>query len=80
MDWTPERCARFEQLWFDGVSESEMARLFGCSKNAIAGHRRAAGLTPRGSPIKRDQPPTPRRAKPLPRGASTLPALASLNE
>ena len=45
--WTPEATIEMRRLWNDGVSSTQMERVFGCSHFAICAKARREGLTPR---------------------------------
>ncbi|RAK52621.1 GcrA family cell cycle regulator [Phenylobacterium deserti] len=73
--WTPERVARLEQLWRDGVSASQAAARLGVTRNAVIGkvhrlglsqhgaHARAAGAV---APTRRShRPRTPSKSRPV---------------
>jgi len=81
--WPDETIARLRALWEEGLSENEIGRRLGKSKNAVVGkvHRLDPPVTPRPSPIKRSKPyPEARQAKvqPVRVGKVSLPPLPSV--
>lgn len=61
MSWTPERIAKLEELWAEGLSTAEIGRRLGVSKNAVVGKAHRMKLPGRQSPIE-----SKRKAKPAP--------------
>jgi GcrA cell cycle regulator len=60
--WTQERIEMLQRLWQEGRSASQIAEeLGGISRNAVIGKAHRLELTPRPSPIKREEK-KPRRA------------------
>lgn len=59
MSWTPERIAKLEELWAEGLSTAEIGRRLGVSKNAVVGKAHRMKLPGRQSPIE-----SKRKAKP----------------
>lgn len=69
--------ARFTALWEAGVATTEIGERLGLNKNKVCGLRYRFKLTPRGSPIRRDNPqqtltPSPARAR-RPRASQAKP-------
>jgi GcrA cell cycle regulator len=56
MEWSEETVAQLSALWADGLSTAEIGRRIGISQNAVVGKAHRIGLTPRPSPIRREQP------------------------
>ena len=52
MSWTPERIAKLEELWAEGLSTAEIGRRLGVSKNAVVGKAHRMKLPGRQSPIE----------------------------
>ncbi|MBT6312584.1 MAG: global cell cycle regulator GcrA-like protein [Alphaproteobacteria bacterium] len=69
MSWTPERIAKLEELWAEGLSTAEIGRRLGVSKNAVVGKAHRMKLPGRQSPIE-----SKRKAKPA---AAKAPAAAA---
>jgi GcrA cell cycle regulator len=57
-EWTEERNAQLKQLWNDGLSASQIARVMGggVSRNAVIGRVHRMGLAGRATP-RRERPP-----------------------
>lgn len=77
-DWTEDAVSRLRYLRTCAeLSDAEIGRRIGVSKNAVTKKAHRMGIPPRPSRIK---PSTrrPQTVKRVPAGASTLPPLASL--
>ena len=72
MSWTPERIAKLEELWAEGLSTAEIGRRLGVSKNAVVGKAHRMKLPGRQSPIE-----SKRKAKPA---AAKAPAAAAQSQ
>jgi GcrA cell cycle regulator len=70
MEWNDTVIAELKVFWSDGLSTAEIGRRLGISKNAVVGKAHRLDLSPRPSPIRRqerdpDAPaPTPRASGP----------------
>jgi GcrA cell cycle regulator len=42
--WNAEKTERLKRLWEEGLSDSRIAGLIGCSRNAVIGKRKRSGL------------------------------------
>jgi GcrA cell cycle regulator len=66
MEWNDTVIAELRGLWSDGLSTAEIGRRLGISKNAVVGKAHRLDLSPRPSPIRRQErdpnapPPAPR--------------------
>jgi GcrA cell cycle regulator len=70
MEWNDTIIAELKGLWSDGLSTAEIGRRLGISKNAVVGKAHRLDLSPRPSPIRRQErggdapPPVPRAVGP----------------
>jgi GcrA cell cycle regulator len=70
MEWNDTVIAELRGLWSEGLSTAEIGRRLGISKNAVVGKAHRLDLSPRPSPIRRQErdpaapPPTPRAVGP----------------
>ena len=86
MEWNETVIAELRGLWSAGLSTAEIGRRLGISKNAVVGKAHRLDLSPRPSPIRRQErdpsapPPAPRAVgptlAPLPSRAAPPPAPA----
>ncbi len=79
MSWTDERIEQLKELWSKGMTASQIAdELGGVSRNAVIGKAHRLGLQSRPSPVKPNEPASPKtRAKPAaPAAATTQPKSA----
>ena len=66
MEWNDTIIAELRALWSAGLSTAEIGRRLGISKNAVVGKAHRLDLSPRPSPIRRQErdpnapPPAPR--------------------
>ena len=61
MSWTDERIEQLKQLWSKGMTASQIADdLGGVSRNAVIGKAHRLGLQSRPSPVKPNEPASPR--------------------
>lgn len=87
MEWNDTIIAELKGLWAEGHSTAEIGRRLGISKNAVVGKAHRLDLSPRPSPIRRQErpagaPPAPRAVgptlAPLPSRPVPAPVAASL--
>ena len=70
MEWNETVIAELRGLWAAGLSTAEIGRRLGISKNAVVGKAHRLDLSPRPSPIRRQErdpnapPPAPRAVGP----------------
>jgi GcrA cell cycle regulator len=69
MEWSDTIIAELRNLWTEGLSTAEIGRRLGISKNAVVGKAHRLELSPRPSPIRRQEgasaaPPVPRAVGP----------------
>jgi GcrA cell cycle regulator len=70
MEWNDTIIAELRGLWSAGLSTAEIGRRLGISKNAVVGKAHRLDLSPRPSPIRRQErdpnapPPAPRAVGP----------------
>ena len=70
MEWNDTVIAELRGLWSAGLSTAEIGRRLGISKNAVVGKAHRLDLSPRPSPIRRQErdpsavPPAPRAVGP----------------
>ncbi len=69
MEWNEAIIAELRGLWAEGHSTAEIGRRLGISKNAVVGKAHRLDLSPRPSPIRRQErapgtPPAPRAVGP----------------
>ena len=70
MEWNETVIAELRGLWSAGLSTAEIGRRLGISKNAVVGKAHRLDLSPRPSPIRRQErdpsapPPAPRAVGP----------------
>jgi len=70
MEWNDTIIAELRGLWAEGLSTAEIGRRLGISKNAVVGKAHRLDLSPRPSPIRRQErapgapPPAPRAVGP----------------
>jgi len=70
MEWNDTIIAELRGLWSAGLSTAEIGRRLGVSKNAVVGKAHRLDLSPRPSPIRRQErdpsapPPAPRAVGP----------------
>lgn len=71
MSWTEERIDHLKRLWEKGMTASQIAEeLGGVSRNAVIGKAHRLDLQSRPSPVKANEPASPRKsAKPAPKKA-----------
>jgi GcrA cell cycle regulator len=79
MEWTEEAIAKLRSLWAEGLSTAEIGRRLNISKNAVVGKAHRLNLSPRPSPIRRNDGPgaTPRPVVPKRTQGPTLPPLSA---
>lgn len=59
MGWTEERVEQLKQLWTDGLSASQIARVLGgVTRNAVIGKVHRLGLAGRAGPARAERPRT----------------------
>jgi GcrA cell cycle regulator len=75
MEWNDTIIAELRGLWAEGLSTAEIGRRLGISKNAVVGKAHRLDLSPRPSPIRR-QERAPGAPAPAPRAVG--PTLAPL--
>jgi GcrA cell cycle regulator len=69
MSWDAKDVALLKQLWTLGQSASQIARRFGCSRNAVCGRLTRLGLK------RGHKPPTAKpKIRPVPKRTPALPA------
>jgi len=80
MSWTDERVDKLKELWGDGMSASQIAKILGgVTRNAVIGKVHRLGLSNRGTasggqPASNEAKPAPKTAKPSrPAKAATEP-------
>ncbi|MCB8879148.1 GcrA cell cycle regulator [Acidisoma cellulosilytica] len=57
MEWNETIIAELRTLWAEGLSTAEIGRRLGISKNAVVGKAHRLDLSPRPSPIRRNERP-----------------------
>jgi GcrA cell cycle regulator len=84
MEWNDTIIAELRGLWSAGLSTAEIGRRLGISKNAVVGKAHRLDLSPRPSPIRRQErdpnapPPPPRAVGPTLAPLPSRPAPAPL--
>ena len=93
MEWNEAIITELKSLWTEGLSTAEIGRRLGISKNAVVGKAHRLDLSPRPSPIRRQerapgtQVPPPRTvgptlaplpSRPASAGVAANPALAAV--
>jgi GcrA cell cycle regulator len=80
MSWTDERVDKLKELWAEGMSASQIAKVMGgVTRNAVIGKVHRLGLSNRGGPLPEDaarlvEPPP---VKPAPAAAAPAPEPAA---
>ena len=63
MGWTEERIEQLKNLWNEGLSASQIARVLGdVTRNAVIGKVHRLGLAGRAGPVRAERPRTGRRS------------------
>jgi GcrA cell cycle regulator len=75
MSWTDERVDKLKELWAEGMSASQIAKVMGgVTRNAVIGKVHRLGLSNRGGPAGEEGAPL---AEPAPPAAKAAPAAAA---